>query len=303
MGEKILFDRLLSCLKKGDIAYTENENVAFRSSFKIGGIARLAIFPNTREKLIYTLRLLSEAGVRFEVIGNASNILFAFEYFDGALVFIGGIDERISEGTRIIADCGVSLTRLSNFACEHCLGGFEFAHGIPGVVGGSVYMNAGAHGSQISDVIEYTEAYDIQTGDVQRIYEHGFSYRRSIYMDNPAFVCLCACFALKEENQADIRAKIAANMSARRESQPLEFPSAGSYFKRPSGYFAGKLIEDCGLKGMKQGGAEVSAKHAGFIINRGGATAEDVLVLEEKIKEIVMSRFGVELEREVRLIR
>ena len=194
------------------------------------------------------------------------------------------------------------LTALANIAARHGLSGLEFAYGIPGLVGGSVYMNSGAYGSQMSAVVEYSDAYDCRSGKVIRIYDHGFDYRKSIYMQNKELVCLGAGFVLNKGCEQEIRALMSANMSARRDKQPLELPSAGSYFKRPEGHFAGKLIEDCGLKGMRVGGAEVSSKHAGFIVNVGGATSADILELEEKIKEIVMSRFGVMLEREVRLI-
>lgn len=296
-------DSLLEYLKSEDIAYAENANVASRTSFKIGGEARLSVYPDSRDKLVKALRALDVEGVRTEIIGNASNILFAFDFFDGALVFTDRVSELKIEGERLVADCGASLTRLSRLAADSSLEGLEFAYGIPGLVGGSVYMNAGAYGSQISDVLDYSDAYDRASGKTVRIYDHGFGYRQSLYMTRPSLVCLGACFGLKNGSEEAIKSRMTENMASRREKQPLEFPSAGSYFKRPSGYFAGKLIEDCGLKGMRVGGAEVSQKHAGFIINRGGATYGDVLALEEKIKEIVMSRFSVELEREVRLIK
>ncbi len=298
-----MLDSLLEYFKSEDIAYTECANVALRSAFKVGGEARLSVHPDSCEKLIKVLRALDNEGIRAEVIGNASNILFAFDFFDGALVFTDRISALYTEGEQVRAACGASLTRIARLASESSLSGLEFAYGIPGLVGGSVYMNAGAYGSQISDVLEYSEAYDRVSGERVRIYDHGFGYRQSVYMTRPSLVCLGACFRLKRGSEEDIRARMEANMASRREKQPLEFPSAGSYFKRPEGHFAGKLIEDCGLKGMRVGGAEVSQKHAGFIINRGAATYEDVLALEEKIKEIVMSRFGVELEREVRLIK
>lgn len=293
----------IGSLKSKDIAYAENECVASRSTFKVGGRVRLAVFPDTREKLIFTLENLRKCDVRYEIIGNASNMLFAFDVFDGIFVFTEGVAEASVTENRIYADCGASLIAISRLAADRSLSGLEFAYGIPGLVGGSVYMNAGAYGSQISAVLEYSDAFNMESGEVERIYDHAFDYRDSIYMKNKALVCLGACFSLQCGEYSEIRALMDKNMASRREKQPIEFPSAGSYFKRPSGNFAGKLIEDCGLKGMRIGGAEVSVKHAGFIINRGGATFGDILELEEKIKEIVMSRFGVELEREVRLIR
>lgn len=294
---------IIDRLKSEDIAYAENECVAARSTFKVGGRVRLCAFPDSLQKLKCVLELLRESGARYEIIGNASNMLFAFEYFDGIFVFCGGVSDVEVSGERIYALCGASLIQLSRIAADNSLTGMEFAYGIPGLVGGSVYMNAGAYGSQMSAVLEYSDAFDMSSGEVIRIYDHGFDYRDSIYMRNSNLICLGASFVLCRGAEGEIRALMAKNMSSRREKQPIEFPSAGSYFKRPNGSFAGKLIEDCGLKGMRVGGAEVSCKHAGFIINRGGASADDILALEEKIKEIVMSRFGIMLEREVELIK
>ncbi len=294
---------LIDLLKSEDIAYAENKCVASYSSFKVGGKVRIALFPDTKEKLIALLDSLRAGDYRYEIIGNASNILFAFDHFDGVFVFTGGVAAIEVDKEKTYADCGVSLIALSRAAADSSLSGLEFAYGIPGLVGGSVYMNAGAYGSQISDVLEYSDAFDMSSGEIKRICDHAFSYRDSIYMQNKNLVCLGARFVLKKGDEEKIRALMAENMASRREKQPIEYPSAGSYFKRPEGNFAGKLIEDCGLKGKRIGGAEVSSKHAGFIINRGGATFGDILELEEKIKESVMKRFGVELEREVRLIR
>ena len=297
------WERIIEQLKSKDIAFSQNESVASRSTFKIGGGVRLAVFPSDREQLVGALIAIRDSGLRYEIIGNASNLLFAFDSFDGVMVFTSSCNATSVDGDRIYADCGTSITGLARLAADASLSGLEFAYGIPGLVGGSVYMNAGAYGSQISAVLEYSDVFDMKSGEIIRIREHGFGYRDSIYMREPGLVCLGACFDLTRGNAEAIRAAMAENMASRRDKQPLEFPSAGSYFKRPEGHFAGKLIEDCSLKGMRIGGAEVSEKHAGFIINRGGATATDVLTLEEKIKEIVMSRFGIELEREVRLIK
>lgn len=295
--------RVLDRLNEEKIPFREEINAASFSSFKVGGIAELAIFPRNREELIRAVKILTESGVKYEIIGNASNLLFAFEIYEGALVFTSELSSVEAEGKIIRASCGTSLTYLAEIAARNSLSGLEFAYGIPGLVGGSVYMNAGAYGSQISAVLEYSEAYDCKRDEVIKLYDHGFGYRESVYMKRKELICLGASFRLSKGNAEEIRARMRENMSARREKQPLEFPSAGSYFKRPEGHFAGKLIEDCGLKGMRVGGAEVSEKHAGFIINRGGATAQDILELEEKIKEIVMSRYGVMLEREVRLVK
>ena len=293
------FEKLLTKLK---IEYKKDERVARYSTFKIGGIASLAIFPANAQELCMTIRGACESGVKYEVIGNASNILFAFDKYEGALIFTSKVSECKIEGDCIYASAGVTLPHLSALAKKTSLSGFEFACGIPGRVGGSVYMNAGAHGSAISDVLEYSDAYDVSRGDRIRIEDHEFDYRNSIYMKNKNLICLGASFALVHSSEDDIADRMMQNTEKRKSSQPLEYPSAGSYFKRPDGDFAGRLIEMCGLKGERVGDAEVSKKHAGFIINRGNATYSDVLALEEKIKERVMSACGVTLCREVRLI-
>lgn len=290
-------------LRKNNISFSTNECVAGRSTFKVGGVAALAVYPDSTEALVRAVKILDAEEVRFEVLGNCSNTLLGFDRFDGALIFTSGLSGVAFDEMGIYADAGVSLSHLARLAADRGLSGMEFAYGIPGLVGGSVYMNSGAYGSEMAAVVEYSCAYDRRSGEKIRIYDHGYGYRKSVYMENKNLVCLGARFRLSMGDPEKIKAVMAQNMASRREKQPLEYPSAGSYFKRPAGNFAGKLIEDAGLKGMRVGGAQVSEKHAGFIINRGGATAEDILTLEKNVKEIVMSRFGVELEREVRLIK
>lgn len=296
-------ENAISLLQEKDILCKQNEKVDTKSSFKIGGSVALALFPDSKEKLTYALAVLENEKIRYEVIGNASNLLFAFDFFEGAFVFTSCICGARVEGERIVASCGTSLTYVAELAAKNSLSGLEFAYGIPGGVGGSVYMNAGAYGSEMANVIESSLAYDTKKCEVRKITDHDFGYRKSVYMREGSLVCLEATFLLKKGDTLLIREKMRENMASRKEKQPLEFPSAGSYFKRPEGAFAGKLIEDCGLKGFSIGGAQVSQKHAGFIINRGNATASDVLELEEKIKERVMSCYGIALEREVRLIK
>ncbi len=274
------------------------------STFRIYAQAALTLYPDTAQKLIACLDILQDNNIKFHVLGNGSNVLFGFKYFEGAIVFTHKMSEITVCGEYIHALAGVHLSSLAMRACTNGLEGLAFAQGIPGRVGGSVHMNAGAYGSCLSEVLESSVAYDVESKKIRKLSweEHRFGYRESIYMQNPQLICVEATFALSKGDAATITADIREKMRARRESQPLDFPSAGSYFKRPEGHFAGKLIEDAGLKGLTVGGARVSQKHAGFIINVGDATAEDVLKLEEIIKEEVMSRFGVVLEREVRLI-
>lgn len=295
-------NRLEAILKKDNISYALDASVANRSSFKIGGVAAIAIFPKSIDELCRSILAVQRLGIKFTVVGNASNILFAFEKYNGALIFTSGVDGYRLDGDKIYAECGASLVRMSNLASDNSLTGLEFACGIPARIGGAAVMNAGAHGSDMSQIIEYTDALDVNNGERIRIFDNKYGYRKSIYLENSNLYCLGVSICLKQGDKEEISARMRENLEKRRCSQPIELPSAGSYFKRPEGDFAGRLIEECGLKGERVGGAEVSAKHAGFIVNVGGATFYDVLALEKIIKERVMSRFGIMLCREVRLI-
>ena len=293
---------LLALFGERNIEYKLDFSVALRSSFKIGGRVALAIFPNTSEQLSAAVTALYGAGVKHEIIGNGSNMLFAFDYYDGAFVFTEKLNKCDLYEEYIACGAGVSLAYLANLAAKNSLAGLEFAYGIPALLGGAVCMNAGAHGGQMSDVVIHSVALDKKTGNVSRIDGSDFGYRQSAYTKDPNLVCLGATLKLARGTESEIRARMAENIRQRKEKQPLELASAGSYFKRPEGHFAGKLIEDCGLKGFSVGGAQVSKKHAGFIVNLGSADWREVLELEKIIKERVASAFGVTLEREVRVI-
>ena len=295
-------NRLREFLEERKIKYALDASVASYSSFKIGGIAAISIFPSSVEELCDSAFAAYALGIKLQVIGNASNILFAFERYNGALIFTSGVSSYSLVGENLYAECGASLVRMSNVAKENGLSGLEFACGIPARIGGAAVMNAGAHGSDMSNVVEYTDAFDIKNNKKIRIYDNGYGYRRSIYLNDPMLICLGASMRLVPKDASEIAEQMRANLQKRKASQPTELPSAGSYFKRPEGDFAGRLIEECDLKGERIGGAEVSQKHAGFIVNVDNASFYDVLALEEKIRERVMSRFGVMLYREVRLI-
>lgn len=295
-------ERILKALCEKGIEYITDENVAMRSTFKIGGVSALSVYPKSVCDLCDAVKILKSAGVKYEIIGNASNMLFAFDRYNGALIFTSGINEYSIDGELVYASCGTSLVRLANAAKENSLSGLEFASGIPARIGGAIAMNAGAHGSQMSDIVEYTDAFDTESFEKIRLYDNGFGYRQSVFLKDKSLICLGAKLNLKKGESIAIAEKMKENNEKRRASQPLELPSAGSYFKRPENDFAGRLIEECGLKGERVGGAEVSPKHAGFIVNVGGASYHDVLSLEKKIKERVASRFGVTLCREVRLV-
>ncbi len=268
------------------------------SSFKIGGKADLAAFPRTKEEFSQLIRAAKEQHIRTLIVGLASNLLFDDTGFRGLVIFTIYMNHVIWKETSVTADAGTSLTALAWEAAKRGLSGLEFAYGIPGTVGGAVYMNAGAYGGDIAGVL--TESTCLHQGSFLTLShaDHHFSYRKSIYSDTHDCI-LSASFALTESDACTVQALCEERMNARKSKQPLEFPSAGSTFKRPDGYFAGALIEQCGLKGYRIGGAEVSEKHAGFLINRGTASAQDVRTLIEYIQKNVFERFGVHLETEV----
>ena len=272
------------------------------SGFHIGGYAELGIFPKTEKELTDSIALLKNSGKKYYIVGNGSNLLFGDGIIEAPLIFTSKVRGLRADGEKIYASAGDSLASLASLAAENGLTGLEFAKGIPGTVGGALFMNAGAYGGEMSDVTELSVAYDSASGVTVEITEHKFGYRTSIYMNNTELVCLGAVFSLKIGDKTEINEKMKVFAESRREKQPLNLPSAGSYFKRPEGHFAGKLIEDAGLKGYRVGDACVSEKHAGFIVNLGNATAEDVLRLEEYVRATVLGRFGIELEREVRII-
>ena len=290
-----------------EMTVLENEPLSKHSSFKIGGCANYAIFPKSTNELIKAIEDCKENEIKYMVVGNGSNVLFDDEGFDGAVIITKQIKatEYIygPNGIHIKCECGKSLSELSSeVGRKHSLTGLEFAYGIPGTVGGAVFMNAGAYGGQMSDIVEETEYYDTFSGSRKTIAyaEHGFDYRHSLFASHPEYIILSTTLKLSEGDAETIFESMNRNMTARKDKQPLEYPNAGSTFKRPAGgLFAGKLIEDCGLKGYTVGGAQVSEKHAGFTINRGHATCKDVLSVIEHTQNTVLEKYGVKLECEI----
>ncbi len=288
------------------IEVRENEPLSKHSSFRIGGPAKVVVFPKSKEEFVQVLRAVKGCKYKYMIVGNGSNLLFDDEGFDGIIIITKNMNgvEYLHRGdvTRIYVECGKSLTELaSETGKKHSLTGLEFAYGIPGTVGGAVYMNAGAYGGQMSDIVIETEYFDSSDGEVKKVTGggHGFDYRHSIFAEHPEYIILSTTIEMKEGYAEEIFAAMTKNMTSRREKQPLEYPSAGSTFKRPAGHFAGKLIEASGLKGYTVGGAQISEKHAGFTVNIGGATSADVLAVIEHTKKVVLENFGVELECEI----
>jgi UDP-N-acetylmuramate dehydrogenase len=278
-----------------------NESMAKHTTFKIGGAAEIFAQPENANACMEIMRLCAEHNAPVTIIGGGSNVLVRDEGVNGVVLHTGLMRQIKIHGSTITAEAGVGLTALAEAACKAGLSGLEFAAGIPGTAGGGVYMNAGAYGQSVSDVCETVTVLDGGGATVFSAKEMKFAYRRSM-LQRKAMVALSASFALKPGKVNDIKACMKELLQKRKSTQPLEFPSAGSTFKRPAGYFAGKLIEDSRLKGFAVGGAQVSEKHAGFIVNTGGATANDVLRLIEHIKNVVYDNFNVKLECEIRVI-
>lgn len=290
-----------------ELAVAAEEPMSRHTSFRVGGPARRMAFPGSGAELAGLLALAEACGARPLVIGNGTNLLAPDEGLDRLVIDTSAGLNRVEPGAEpgtVAAEAGASLARLADFACKQGLTGLEFAHGIPGTVGGAVCMNAGAYGGEMKQVVSGVsvlfpeEGIRSLTGE-----EMSFGYRRSLLTDHPKAVALHAVFRLTPGDPEAIRARMRELMDRRRASQPLELPSAGSTFKRPEGHFAGTLIDQCGLKGLTVGGAQVSEKHAGFVVNRGGASCADVEALIAQIQKQVLDQTGVTLEPEVKIIR
>ena len=294
-------ERFKQKLLQAGIPFRENEPLAAHCTFKIGGPAQLFVQPQTEQQLCSAVALCKEQAVRYYLLGNGSNILFADEGFAGVVIDISALGSDIAvEGNMLTAGAGVRLAALCRAALEHGLSGLEFAYGIPGSVGGGVFMNAGAYDHSLEEVVSKSRFYDpkSRTFGEYKGKDHCFSYRHSVYNDGNR-VILSAEFSLKKDDPQEIRARMEDYMQRRKSKQPLEYPSAGSVFKRYPGYFTAKLIEEAGLKGLTVGGAQVSPKHAGFIVNLGSATAADVQKLVSIIEEEIYRRNGIRIEREL----
>ncbi len=274
-------------------------------SFRIGGNAELLVIPKNEKALCKILKYADERAIRCRILGNGSNVLISDEGLSGITIkLMNGLTDLIYLGNGLIAcGAGVSLTKLCNFALSHSLTGLEFAYGIPGTVGGAVYMNAGAYGGEIRQVLSAVRSVDTkgipEETDVNDLH---FNYRDTSFMKNGRIIT-AAYFRLNEGDKEEISAKMEELMQKRKNSQPLDFPSAGSTFKRPPEGYAAQHIDECGLKGRNVGGARVSTKHAGFVINTGDATCCDVLDLMEIIKNEVFRQHGVMLEAEVEILK
>ena len=281
----------------------ENESMAKHTSFRIGGEARVMAMPRTEEELSLLLKMSKEMDIDYAILGAGTNVLAPDEGLDKVIILLkdclSGM-EQVDETTIRVA-AGVTMSRAAVFAASLNLGGLEFAHGIPGTIGGGVYMNAGAYGGEIKDVCTRVRIME-PDGSLRWIEgeELGFSYRHSAMEDHP-WIVVAAEFRLPPRPEAEVKEKMLELIGKRRASQPLDLPSAGSAFKRPVGGYAAALIDQAGLKGYQVGGAAVSTKHAGFVVNVGEATARDVRQLLDEVSDIVFEKTGIRLEPEVRI--
>lgn len=298
-----ILEKLINYIKSFGGKYAENEPMSRHTTFKIGGAARLMFFPKSTDEAANVIKFCRKENIRYIAVGNGSNLLVPDDGINACVICFGGdfSDIKLLENGVIYAQSGASLMKVCRFALENGLSGLEFAFGIPGSCGGAAFMNAGAYGGEMKDVLFKCEHID-KNGDFGTLSgdELALSYRHSAYYDNECIVT-GLYMRLQKGDKAEIKAKMEDFLQRRKDKQPLEYPSAGSTFKRPEGYFAGALIEECGLKGKRVGGAEISTKHAGFVINKGGATCNDVLNLCKECSETVYEKKGVKLEMEIRV--
>ena len=280
-----------------------NEPMSRHTSFQIGGPVEVMAFPRNTEELSQILKQSALMDCKIAILGAGTNILAPDAGITGLVICLkdclDGMEQLDNNCIRVFS--GVTMSRAAIFAAKLCLGGMEFAHGIPGTVGGGVYMNAGAYGGELKDICQSVDVMDMK-GEIHTLTceEMNFSYRHS-RLESEGGIVVSAVFHLFPRPEAEIREQMQELMKKRKASQPLEFPSAGSAFKRPVGGFAAALIDQAGLKGFQIGGASVSEKHAGFVVNKGGATSADVMQLLDQVAQIVKEKSGIELEPEVRI--
>ncbi len=281
------------------ISYTLGEPMNRHTTFKIGGNADVMLTPESVTELCLVIKTAKEYSVPYFILGKGSNLLVSDDGIEGAVISVSKLDKIEATGDRIVCGAGASLAAVCVAARDAALTGLEFAYGIPGSIGGALYMNAGAYGGEMSQVVVCAQCIN-GDGSIVTVSSEDMAlgYRTSAFKKN-GFVITSVTLELKKGDIQQINAQMQELFGRRRDKQPLEYPSAGSTFKRPEGYFAGALIEKNNLKGVAVGGAQVSEKHAGFVINRGGATCSDVRALIEKIQDTVYKNDGVRLETEV----
>ena len=301
MNKTELIKELTTLLGKENISL--NEPMSKHTTFKVGGPAEIFVAPRTAGILSSILKIVNEGKVPYFILGNGSNLVVSDKGIKGVVICTTKAKTIVLKGNSITASCGVELSQLSKFAAKHGLSGLEFACGIPGTVGGAVYMNAGAYEGEISQILSYSRVFKLETNLIQMMNKagHEFSYRHSSFQ-NEQYIHLNSTFKLKPMDKKLILAKMAELTESREAKQPLELPSAGSVFRRPQGYFTGKLIEECNLKGFRIGDAAISTKHCGFIVNLGSATAHDIKTLIAHVQKTIFDHCGVMLQTEIKFV-
>lgn len=278
-------------------------SLAQYTTYKVGGIAKVMIFPENTEKLVKLIKKLKASNTKFMVLGFGSNVLFSDKEYQGVIIKLDNFNEIHFEKNKVIAGAGASLMKIALMAGRKGLSGLEFATGIPGSIGGAVYMNAGAYKSDMGYVVSQIKVLTPNLRVITMVNrELDFHYRTSFLKKNPGYICLEATIKLKTGKKEEIEELVSERKKRRIESQPLEYPSAGSVFRNPEGLFAGKLIEDLGYKGLIKGGAQISQKHANFIINHDHAKASDIKSLIEFIQEEVKEKYDINLKVEQEFI-
>lgn len=291
-------------IKQNDIGKIE-ENISLKTltTYKAGGTAKLVVYPNNLDKLILLIKLIKEYNINYIILGKGSNTLFSDKEYIGVIIKLDNLNKIEFNQNKVYVESGVPLSKLVIESAKRNLTGLEFAIGIPGNVGGAIYMNAGAYGSNMSSIVKnitvLNENLEIEEIPIQNI---NFSYRYSILQDNKNLICIGTTIELEYGKKEEIDNKIKENLTKRKNTQPLEYPSAGSVFRNPEGNYAGKLIEELKLKGLSIGGAEISTKHANFIINKNNATSDDILKLIKLVQSKVKQKYNIELKLEQQLI-
>lgn len=295
--------QIIEFLNQNNIKFFRDFPVSKLTTFEIGGNAKLIVEPKDILECQILFKYIIKHNLPYFILGKGSNILCSDNGTEKVLISTKNLNKiELVNDTTIKCECGLSLTKLCKFALNHSLSGLEFAFGIPGGVGGAIYMNAGAYGGEIKDVLDKCEYID-KDGNISTFnnYECDFSYRKSVFSNNNLLIT-SGYFKLKSLDKNLIKSSMDDIINRRKEKQPLNYPSAGSTFKRPKEGYASALIEECGLKGKTVGGAQVSEKHSGFVINKGNATCKDVLDLIEIIKNTVYDKRGIQLEKEIKIL-
>lgn len=273
------------------------------TTYKTGGIAKLVVYPNNINNLKQMLKLIHKYNIKYFILGKGSNTLFSDKEFNGVIIKLDKLNNFKIKQTEIYVESGMILSKLVQASVKNELTGLEFAIGIPGTIGGTIYMNAGAYGNNMSNIVKsvivLNEKFQIKEIPLEKL---KFDYRYSIFQDNKNLICVAANIKLEHGNHDEIASKIKENLLKRKNSQPLEYPSAGSVFRNPEGNYAGKIIEELGLKGKNIGGAEISTKHANFIINKNNASSSDILKLIKLVQKEVKDKYKIDLKLEQQLV-